>query len=124
MGETFYVDRGIGNRWYSNIRDELWNDSDEVGDKLRRIREIRLAGFEVAHVVHRRGMEVGVAKEVEAALIDAYPGLTNAEAVRMVANEVQCMLMRSSVNILPNPRSLSIGHYCPQCCIKKMAKSG
>ena len=111
MGETFYVDRGIGNRWYSHIRDELGNDSDEVGDKLRRIREIRLAGFEVAHVVHRRGMEVGVAKEVEAALIDAYPGLTNAEAVRMVANEVQCMLMRSYVNILPNPRSLSIGHY-------------
>lgn len=76
-GETFYVGRGIGNRLYSHIRDELGNESDEVGDKLRRIREIRLAGFDVAHVVHRHGMEPSVAKEVEAALIDAYPGLTN-----------------------------------------------
>lgn len=76
-GETFYVGRGVGNRLYSHIRDELGKESDEVSDKLRRIREIRLAGFEVAHVVHRHGMEPSVAKEVEAALIDAYPGLTN-----------------------------------------------
>lgn len=76
-GETFYVGRGVGDRLYSHIRDELGSQSDEVGDKLRRIREIRLAGFEVAHVVHRHGMEPAVAKEVEAALIDAYPGLTN-----------------------------------------------
>lgn len=76
-GETFYVGRGVGNRLFSLIRDELGKDSDEVGDKLRRIREIRLAGFSVAHVVHRHGMEPSVAKEVEAALIDAYPGLTN-----------------------------------------------
>jgi len=76
-GETFYIGRGTGNRLYSHSRDELGNASDEVGDKLRRIREIRLAGFDVAHVVHRHGMEQSVAKEVEAALIDAYPGLTN-----------------------------------------------
>ena len=76
-GETFYVGRGVGNRLYSHISDELDSDSDEVGNKLRRIREIRVAGFEVAHVVHRHGMETAVAKEVEAALIDAYPGLTN-----------------------------------------------
>lgn len=76
-GETFYVGRGIGNRLYSHILDELGKESDEVGDKLRRIREIRLAGFDVAHVVHRHGMEPSTAKEVEAALIDAYSGLTN-----------------------------------------------
>lgn len=94
-GETFYVGRGVGNRLYSHIRDELGNDTDEVGDKLRRIREIRLAGFEVAHVVHRHGMELNVAKEVEAALIDAYPGLTNVaggedsgERGAMHANEI------------------------------------
>ncbi|ACB01071.1 MULTISPECIES: hypothetical protein [Cyanophyceae] len=52
-------------------------DSDELSDKLKKIREIRLAGFKVAHVVHRHGMKEEVAKEVEAALIDAYPGLTN-----------------------------------------------
>lgn len=76
-GQTFYIGRGVGNRLYSHIRDELGNESDEVGDKLRRIREIRLSGFEVAHVLHRHGMSPEVAREVEAALIDAYPGLTN-----------------------------------------------
>ena len=76
-GETFYVGRGTGNRLYSHIHDELGSDSDEVGDKLKRIRAIRLEGLEVSHVVHRHGMEPNVAIEVEAALIDAYPGLTN-----------------------------------------------
>lgn len=75
-GETFYIGRGVGNRMFDHILDELKN-ADEFSDKLRKIREIRLAGFEVAHVVHRHGMEDSVAKEVEAALIDAYPGLAN-----------------------------------------------
>ena len=38
---------------------------------------MRLAGFEVAHVIHRHGMDEKTAFEVEFALIDAYPGLTN-----------------------------------------------
>ena len=50
---------------------------DELDKRLKRIREIRLAGFEVAHVIHRHGMDETTALEVEAALIDAYPGLTN-----------------------------------------------
>ena len=44
---------------------------------MSRIRQIRLSGFEVAHVIHRHGLEEKVALEVEAALIDAYPGMTN-----------------------------------------------
>lgn len=76
-GETFYVGRGVGNRLFSHIHEELGQDADVEDDKLRRIREIRLAGFEIAHVVHRHGLDVDTAKEVEAALIDAYPGLTN-----------------------------------------------
>lgn len=52
-------------------------DGDELDNKVKRIREIRLAGFEVAHVIHRHGMDERTALEVEAALIDAYPGLTN-----------------------------------------------
>src|SRR5882762_2850058 len=52
-------------------------EGDELDNKLKRIREIRLAGFEVAHVIHRHGMDDKTAFEVEAALIDAYPGLTN-----------------------------------------------
>ncbi len=52
-------------------------EGDEINNKLKRIREIRVAGFDVAHVIHRHGMDDETAFEVESALIDAYPGLTN-----------------------------------------------
>lgn len=74
-GETFYVGKGQGNRVFAHIREDV--EADDPNNKLRRIRVIRLAGFEVAHVIHRHGMEEETAFEVEAALIDAYPGLTN-----------------------------------------------
>jgi len=70
-----YVGKGKGNRVFAHIRADI--ESDDPGEKLRRIQEIRIAGFEVAHVIHRHGMDDGTAFEVEAALIDAYPGLTN-----------------------------------------------
>lgn len=76
-GETFYIGKGRGNRVFSHIRAEEGLEGDEVDNKLKRIREIRLAGLEVGHVVHRHGMDDNTAAEVEAALIDAYPGLTN-----------------------------------------------
>ncbi len=62
---------------FSHIRAEQNLEGDDLDNKVRRIREIRLAGFEVAHVIHRHGMDEKTAFEVEAALIDAYPGLTN-----------------------------------------------
>jgi len=74
-GETFYVGKGQGDRVFSHIRAQV--KGDELDNKLKRIREIRLAGFEVGHVIHRHGMDEATALEVEAALIDAYPGLTN-----------------------------------------------
>lgn len=76
-GETFYVGKGKGNRVFAHIRAEQNLDGDELDNKLKRIREIRVAGFDVAHVIHRHGMDDKTAFEVEAALIDAYPGLTN-----------------------------------------------
>ncbi|MFC1664824.1 hypothetical protein ACFL17_04250 [Pseudomonadota bacterium] len=76
-GETFYVGKGKGNRVFAHIDAEQSLEGDELSNKIKRIREIRIAGFEVAHVIHRHGMESGTALEVEAALIDAYPGLTN-----------------------------------------------
>jgi uncharacterized protein len=65
-GETFYVGKGQGNRVFAHIRDELSQDGDELSDKLKRIREVRLSGFEVAHVIHRHGMDDATAFEVEA----------------------------------------------------------
>lgn len=75
-GETFYVGKGKGNRVFAHVRAEI--PEDDPGDKLQRIRQIRATGFEVAHVIHRHNLDDRTAFEVEAALIDAYPGLTNA----------------------------------------------
>jgi uncharacterized protein len=76
-GETFYVGRGKGNRVFAHVNGELKAEADELSDKLRVIRDIRVAGFEVAHVIHRHGLTGDQAVEVEAALIDAYPAVTN-----------------------------------------------
>jgi len=76
-GETFYVGKGRGNRVFSHIHAEKGLEGDELDNKLTRIHAIHLAGLEVAHVIHRHGMSEEAAFQVEAALIDAYPGLTN-----------------------------------------------
>jgi len=78
-GTTFYVGRGRGNRVFSHAAgDEKPSRSEDAESlKIRMIREIKNDGFQVQHVIHRHGMNEESAKEVEAALIDAYPGLTN-----------------------------------------------
>lgn len=76
-GETFYIGRGQGNRVFAHVRAEKRLEGDPAENRLERIREIRLAGLEVAHIIHRHGMDDETAIEVEAALIDAFPGLTN-----------------------------------------------
>ncbi len=77
-GETFYVGKGKRNRVFNHTKDALSaNESDEINDKLQTIREIHAAGLSVIHVIHRHGMDEANAFEVEAALIDSYPGATN-----------------------------------------------
>lgn len=78
-GATFYVGRGKGNRVFSHAAGQQLETKSEDDEalKLKAIRAIRNAGFQVQHVIHRHGMAEETAKEVEAALIDAYPGLTN-----------------------------------------------
>jgi hypothetical protein len=71
------VGKGLKDRVFSHTRAQVGLDGDELDNKIKRIHQIRNAGFEVAHVIHRHGLEEKVAVEVEAALIDAYPGLTN-----------------------------------------------
>jgi uncharacterized protein len=79
-GETFYVGKGKGNRVFAHSRAEI--GTSDPNDKLKRIHAIRAAGFDVAHVIHRHGLDDKTAFQVEAALIDAYPGLTNSATGR------------------------------------------
>lgn len=74
-GETFYVGRGVDNRVFDHVRGNI--DTEDPSSKIRRIRDIKASGFEVSHVIHRHGMDSKTAIEVESALIDAYPGLSN-----------------------------------------------
>lgn len=66
-GSTFYVGKGKGNRVFAHMRGEVAvSDNDELlSNKLRRLREIRLAGLEVIHVIHRHGMADEEAEAVQ-----------------------------------------------------------
>ena len=77
-GETFYVGKGKENRLFAHVQGVLDADEeDALNEKIQRIREILVGGFEVGHVIHRHGLDEDTAFEVEAALIDAYPEATN-----------------------------------------------
>jgi hypothetical protein len=80
-GTTFYVGRGRGDRVFSHAAgNENATTSEEAeSQKMKMIQDIKADGFQVVHVIHRHGMNDEVAMEVEAALIDAYPGLTNVQ---------------------------------------------
>ena len=70
-GQAFYVGKGKGNRVFDHASQqmEISNapdvDEDETSLKLRTIGEIRAAGLEVLHIVHRHGMDDKTSFEVE-----------------------------------------------------------
>jgi hypothetical protein len=78
-GETFYVGKGQNDRVFDHANHKLALGAEEAADlKYRRIKEIRALGLEVGHVIHRHGIESATtAYQIEAALMDAYPGLAN-----------------------------------------------
>jgi uncharacterized protein len=79
-GETFYVGKGQGDRIFQHAKGALsaTKDEDSTDLKFSRIRAISASGLDVGHVIHRHNIEKeDVAFQIEAALIDAYPGLTN-----------------------------------------------
>lgn len=80
---TFYVGKGCGDRVFNHINDvNSLVSKDETIETLKgkQILDIHLAGKEVICIIHRRGLSESTAFEVESALIDCYPGLTNVQS--------------------------------------------
>lgn len=76
-GTTSISGRGVGNRVFAHVRGEHSADAEALTAKLQKNRDIKLASFDVTHVIRRHGLDETRAFEVEAAQIDAYPGVTN-----------------------------------------------
>lgn len=78
-GQTFYVGKGKGDRVFAHAKNLVKsNGDDDLDEKSKTIQDIINSGLEVLHVIHRHGIEdEQTAFEVEAALIEAYPGLKN-----------------------------------------------
>lgn len=80
-GETFYVGKGKVNRVFEHAKAASSLEAEEESDddlKFRRIREIQGANLQVGHIIHCHGIDnEELAFRFEAAIMDAYPGLTN-----------------------------------------------
>jgi hypothetical protein len=100
--EIFYVGKGIGNRAFSHLRQELGESR-----KQERIKEIRDANEEPVVDVLRYGLNEAHALEVEAAVIDAlgFENLTNdvrghgIERGRLSAHEVNRLLGSREIDL-------------------------
>ena len=83
-GNTFYVGMGKGNRVFDHVKRVLKfkkkeGAEDSESAKYDTIQRIHAANLEVITIIHRHNLSREEAFEVEGALIDAYPGLTNVQ---------------------------------------------
>ena len=77
-GETFYIGKGKNNRVYQHAIDALKSaNGDEGSEKISRIKDIKNCGLDVLYIIHRHNIPDNAIFHVEAALIDAFPGLSN-----------------------------------------------
>ena len=75
---VFYVGKGSRQRLLAHGREaDLTKDEGARSAKVQRIRELRAAGLEPRVDIVRHGLDEATAFEVEAALIDSLPQLTN-----------------------------------------------
>lgn len=92
-GQTFYVGKGKNNRVFAHVNQALKNydgedyatkeeqEEDFKSAKLSTIQDIKNAGLDVIHIIHRYGLnDDKIAFEVESAVMDCYLGLTNIQS--------------------------------------------
>jgi hypothetical protein len=76
--ETFYVGRGTRNRLYDHVNSyKPARDETPQSAKISRIIDIHESGNQVQYIIHRHKIPKSAHAEVEAAVIDAFPNLTN-----------------------------------------------
>lgn len=113
--ETFYVGKGQGDRVFQHLKASLRtlkneeDNEDETDLKYQRIKDILDSGQEVLHVIHRHGLSEEEAFHVEAALLDAYPDLTNKAGGRysgdigpMTADDIMAMYRAKDAELKHN----------------------
>ena len=74
----------VGGAEFSNMRTthracNSRTTKTRVSAKFQRIRQIKAAGLSVIHLIHRHDIPDEAVLEVEAAVIDAFPGLSNVQ---------------------------------------------
>lgn len=114
--QTFYVGKGCGDRVLQHVKDAktlINKDEDSTSLKIQQITEILSAGKQAIPIIHRRGMTERQAFEVEAALIDCYPGLTNIQSGHnpergVISLEDLCSLFNIAEYLEPNEKYIII----------------
>ena len=76
-GRTFYVGKGKGNRVFEHIKCALKENAAKENLKYKIIKEIKAAGLDVLHIIHRHGLTEKEAFIVESSVMDCYDGLSN-----------------------------------------------